>query len=80
MATPTQRTQGRSTVQPNTLSGQTEPNTLSTMTGRSAPAGSRPPRPRAAPTRRTGAGAALRLMSWVIFLAVAFVLLSLFQR
>jgi hypothetical protein len=67
-------------VQPNTLSGQTEPNTLSTMTGRSVPGPSAPARPRGTSGRRANPAPALRLVSWVIFLVMAYVLFSLFGR
>jgi hypothetical protein len=90
MAMPNQRTPGRAVVQPNTLSGQTQPNTLSTMTGRSAPgrravaqaSGWRVPAAGtpAAGGSRPGSSVMARVISWVIFLAVAYFLLYAMGR
>lgn len=77
-----QGTPPRTEVQPNTLTGEAEPNTLSSMAGRPAsgwtqgggqgPAGR--PRPGAAP--RSMSSPVLRLVSWVVLLIVAFAILS----
>ena len=80
MVTPNQRTPGRTVVEPNTLTGEAEPNTLSSMTGRPATGRGAPRRPQAASAPRTVPSPLLRLMSWVLILIVAFVILSILGR
>ena len=92
MAQPTQRSGGKPSVQPNTLSGEAEPNTLSTMraaplsgrsasaSGRQAPAWTTPRRPAASgPRSATGpmpGRAMLRLAAWIVFIVVFLMILS----
>ncbi|MFI5255152.1 MAG: hypothetical protein ACHQ15_06830 [Candidatus Limnocylindrales bacterium] len=85
MAMPNQQLQGRTAVQPNTLSGEAEPNTLSSMrdatTGRQAGGWTTQARQRAAAgTRRAAAprpGLPLvRLAGWVLIIIVILVILG----
>jgi len=91
---PIPRTPAGSIVQPNTLSGESEPNTLSSM-GRSPTARSVAARAANARTAagssagggwrtsspaRAGGGLLARLISWVLILAVAYFLLMALGR
>ena len=82
-----QRTPPRAEVLPNTLSGEAQPNTLSTMPGKPASGwttgGAQPPS-----RQRTSAGQQpgrppnplLRVFSWVLLLIIALAILSLLGR
>jgi hypothetical protein len=75
-----QRTPGKSEVLPNTLSGEAEPNTLSTMAPQPGATRTATQRARATSAPRNVPSPVLRLVSWVVLLIVAFAILSLLGR
>ena len=83
-----QRTQPRAEVLPNTLSGEAQPNTLSTMPGKPAvgwtAGGGQQPSTRQRPSASRQPGSApnplLRVFSWVLLLIIALAILSLLGR
>ena len=75
-----QSNQGKPEVLPNTLSGEAEPNTLSTMAPTPGATRAATQRARASMAPRKVPSPVLRLVSWVVLLIVAFTILSLLGR
>jgi hypothetical protein len=74
-----QRTPGKSEVLPNTLSGEAEPNTLSTMAPTPGTTRTATQRARATSAPRSVPSPVLRIVSWVLLLIVAFAIISLLR-